>query len=165
MIQTTHSRGHLVRGLALAVWTLTPAHAQSEDEGAIGATLDSLHEAAASADFDAYFALYARELVFLGTDATERWNRAEFMAYTRDRFSQGQGWTYTVLERHVSVGPDGRTAWFHERLENARLGETRGTGVLVREDDTWKVAQYHLTIPVPNELASEVAARIRALER
>lgn len=133
----------------------------AEAEAAVADVLDALHRAASEADFEAYFGLYAEELVFLGTDATERWDRAQFMEYARGPFGQGRGWTYVPLERHVTVSADGGTAWFDERLENANLGETRGSGVLVREDGAWKVAQYNLTIPIPNELAREVVARIR----
>lgn len=130
-------------------------------EAAVSDVLDALHRAASEADFDAYFGLYAEEFVFLGTDATERWDRAQFMDYARGPFSQGRGWTYTPVERHVTVSADGGTAWFDERLENANLGETRGSGVLVRDDGAWRIAQYNLTIPIPNDLAREVVARIR----
>lgn len=130
----------------------------------VSAVLDALHTMASEADFDGYFALYAREAVFLGTDATERWTREEFMDYTRARFDTGTGWTYHMLERHVSIAPDGRTAWFDERLDNENLGETRGSGALVLEEGRWKIAQYNLTIPIPNEIAREVAQRIRALK-
>lgn len=132
--------------------------------GDVSAVLDALHTMASEADFDGYFALYAREAVFLGTDATERWTREEFMNYTRARFDTGTGWTYHMLERHVSIAADGRTAWFDERLENANLGETRGSGALVLEEGRWRIAQYNLTIPIPNEIAREVAQRIRDLK-
>jgi len=127
----------------------------------VGQILDALHRAAAEADFDAYFGLYAREAVFLGTDATERWTRAEFEAYARPYFDAGRGWSYESVGRHVRVADGGETAWCDERLLNESLGETRGSGVVVREDGAWRVAQYNLTIPVPNEIAAEVVARIR----
>jgi hypothetical protein len=38
---------------------------------------------------------------------------------------------------------------------------TRSTGVLIREDGAWKIAQYHLTIPIPNDLANRVVKMIR----
>lgn len=129
----------------------------------VAATLDALHEAASDADGDRYFALFAEEGVFYGTDATERWTVEEFKAYARPFFDQGIGWTYTPTERHVYIADDGSTAWFDERLANAGLGETRGTGVLVLQDGAWKLAQYNLTIPVPNSLAGELVARIREL--
>jgi len=83
------------------------------------------------------------------------------MAFTKPYFEQGHGWTYVPLERHITIGSDGVTAWFDERLQNDNLGECRGSGVLVWEDGAWKVAQYNLTIPVPNALAGEVVKRIR----
>ncbi|MDE2877440.1 nuclear transport factor 2 family protein [Candidatus Palauibacter soopunensis] len=142
---------------------VAPLAAQDDARDEVSATLDALHEAASEADFDRYFSLYAGEAVFLGTDATERWTREEFMDYTKARFDTGTGWTYHMLERHIAIAPGGGTAWFDERLENANLGETRGSGVLVMEEGAWKIAQYNLTIPIPNEMAREVAQRIRAL--
>lgn len=127
-------------------------------------SLDRFHHAASEADGETYFGLFAEDGVFLGTDATERWTVEEFRAYAMPYFSQGRGWTYTPVERHVTISDDASVAWFDERLENEGLGETRGSGVLVRRGGTWKVAQYNLTIPVPNELASEVVRLIRELD-
>ncbi|MXX67479.1 MAG: nuclear transport factor 2 family protein [Gemmatimonadales bacterium] len=164
------SRRSLARlaGFALVIASaspVTPLAGQEDAEGEVSTVLDALHEAASEADFDRYFSLYAGEAVFLGTDATERWTREEFMDYTRARFDTGTGWTYHMIERHIAIAPGGRTAWFDERLENANLGETRGSGVLVMGDGGWKIAQYNLTIPIPNEMAREVAQQIRALTR
>lgn len=136
--------------------------AQVAADESVAAVLDALHAAASEADGDRYFALFAEDGVFLGTDATERWTVEQFKAYALPFFEQGRGWTYSPTERHVYVSEDGTTAWFDERLSNASLGDTRGTGVLVLRDGHWKVAQYNLTIPVPNELASDLVARIRA---
>jgi len=83
------------------------------------------------------------------------------MAYAKARFDTGTGWTYRILERHISVVPDGQTAWFDERLDNTGLGETRGSGVLVMEDGGWKIAQYNLTIPIPNELSRDIVRPVR----
>lgn len=131
---------------------------------AVETVLDDFHRAASEADGDTYFGLFAAEGVFLGTDATERWTVEEFRAYAKPYFDQGRGWTYTPLERHVSISDNGDTAWFDERLHNDGLGETRGSGVLVWRDGAWKVAQYNLTIPVPNELAADLVERIRGLD-
>jgi len=162
------SRRSLARLAGFALVTVSaspvaPLAGQDDARDEVSGILDALHEAASEADFDRYFSLYADEAVFLGTDATERWTREEFMDYTEARFDTGTGWTYHMLERHIAIAPGGGTAWFDERLENANLGETRGSGVLVMEDGGWKIAQYNLTIPIPNEMAREVAQRIRAL--
>ncbi|WP_456429676.1 nuclear transport factor 2 family protein [Rhodocaloribacter sp.] len=151
--------------LALA-FAWRPAAAQPSDvERAVSAVLDALHDAASKADFDRYFGLFAENAVFLGTDATERWSVADFKAYAKPIFDRGRGWTYTPTERHVYLARDGQTAWFDEALENANLGETRGTGVLVKEGGTWKIAQYNLTIPIPNALARDVVRQIRAAKQ
>ena len=60
---------------------------------------------------------------------------------------------------------DKKTAWFDELLMNQSYGECRGTGVMVLENGAWKIAQYHLTIPIPNELAREVVSMIRKLKK
>src|SRR4051812_38120578 len=57
--------------------------------------LDALHNSASKADAAKYFALFAPDAVFLGTDATERWTVDEFKAFAKPYFDQGKGWTYT----------------------------------------------------------------------
>lgn len=135
------------------------------ETAAVSAVLDSFHYYASVPNEDAYFALMAPEAVFIGTDASERWPVAEFRAYAHARFEQGAGWTYRLREgaRHVLISPGGDVAWFDEILKNENYGVTRGTGVLRSIDGLWKIAQYHLTIPVPNALAREVVAMIRDL--
>lgn len=121
-------------------------------------TLDDLHKLAAAADFDGYFALYAPYAVFMGTDRTEYWPLKEFKAYTKPRFTNGIGWTYVPTARKIHL--NGATAWFEERLQNKKYGEVRGTGVLVRTESGWKVAQYNLALPLPNELFGDIAQRV-----
>ena len=138
-----------------------PAQAQPEDdEAAVSAVLDAFHEAASKADGTRYFSLFTDEAVFLGTDITERWTVDEFKAYAMPYFDQGRGWTYVMQSRHIYLSSDAGTAWFDEILLNERFGETRGSGVLVQVDGQWKVAQYHLTLPVPNDLIFELVKMI-----
>lgn len=138
--------------------------ARESAEMDIGRVLDSLHDAASKADGPRYFGLFAENAVFIGTDATERWPIAEFQRYAQERFDTGKGWTYTVTERHIEMGPGGRVAWFDEMLDNAKYGVCRGSGVLVRQDGMWRIAQYNLSVPVPNDLMEGVAKQIRAFE-
>lgn len=126
--------------------------------------LDDFHDAAADADGARYFAHFDDEAVFLGTDDTERWTVEQFRAYAEPYFSRGQGWRYDVVERHISFSEDGRTAWFDEKLDNAKWGRCRGSGVLVRAASDWKIAQYNLTAPIPNDLFAEVTALIKEWE-
>ncbi len=128
---------------------------------AVAAVLDRFHAAAARADSETYFSLFAPEGVFLGTDASERWTVAEFRAYALPYFSRGQGWTYVPQARHVVLAPQGDIAWFDELLESKSYGVCRGTGVLRQIDGRWKICQYHLTLPIPNALAPKVVLLIR----
>lgn len=121
-------------------------------------TLNSLHKRASAADFEGYFDLYTQDAVFMGTDRTEYWPIQEFKAYTSPLFSRGRGWTYVPSERKIHI--NGTTAWFEERLENSKYGEVRGTGVLISTDNGWKVAQYNLALPLPNELFDGIAQRV-----
>lgn len=127
----------------------------------INAVLDALHDAAARAQFERYFGLYTPDAVFLGTDATERWTLDEFKAYARPHFESGKGWTYTLAERHVSISPAGDAAWFDESLDNAKLGRCRGSGALILTHAGWKITQYNLTLPIPNDLILDVATQTR----
>lgn len=137
----------------------TLASAQSTEEQQVADILDALHHLVSEGHFDEYFELFTVDAIFLGTDATERWSIDDFKAYAEPH--AGQGWTYTVTERHIYLSDSAQTAWFDERLNNETLGECRGSGVLVRTDDGWKIAQYNLTIPIPNDLANDVVEMIR----
>jgi len=131
----------------------------------IAMVINEWHAAAGRADFDGYFGRMTNDAVFLGTDATERWDRAEFEAFARPYFDEGRGWLYEPIDRKIMISPEGRTAWFDERLSNAGLGECRGTGVTERgPDGAWRISHYSLTIPIPNAIARDVAARIKSLE-
>jgi ketosteroid isomerase-like protein len=150
-----------IRALTLLLGATLAAPAPAGDQADIGERLDAFHQAASEADGRAYFALFAPDAVFIGTDATERWPLAAFRDYARPYFDAGQGWTYAPGERHIVVHGD--TAWFDEMLDSANYGLCRGTGVLVRIDGAWRIAQYHLTVPVPNALLDDVVRQIRAL--
>ena len=144
---------------ALSVGTGAPA--ATDAETAIGHLLDGWHRAASVADGAAYFAAFAPEGVFLGTADGERWDVAAFRAYAEPHFSQGRGWTYVPSDRHVTLAPGGRVAWFDERLDSEKYGVLRGTGVVRRVDGAWRIAQYNMTFLVPNERAGEVVELLR----
>ncbi len=135
--------------------------ATNAEIGRIEAVLDRFHAAAASADEAGYLAQLSPDAVFLGTDGDERWAGETYRAFIHSYFSRGIGWTYVPSQRTIDVAADGRTAWFDEQLENESYGACRGTGVLQRRDGEWRIEQYNLSIPLPNELAGEIVARIR----
>jgi SnoaL-like domain len=130
---------------------------------AVGDVLDAFHAGAAAADEERYAATLAPEMVFIGTAPGERWQGTPFREFVHSSFSDGKGWTYVPSERSIRLSEDGRTAWFDERVDNDWYGECRGSGVLQLYGDAWKIEQYNLTIPIPDEVAKEVVATIRAL--
>jgi hypothetical protein len=123
---------------------------QSKDErAAIDAVLDDFHDAAANADADRYLGHLTDDAVFMGTDEWERWPRhPDFTDYVRSRFADG-GWSYRPVERNVQVA-DG-VAWFDEVVYSEANGRFRGTGVLVKPGDDWKIAHYALSFLIFNE--------------
>lgn len=125
------------------------AHARPAGEGEIARELDDFHEAAAKADEARYFGHFAPDGVFLGTDATERWDAAAFRAYAHPYFAKGKAWSFHGVRRRIRVRGD--TAWFEEALETANLGPARGSGVLVFVGGRWLIEQYVLSITVPND--------------
>jgi uncharacterized protein (TIGR02246 family) len=132
-----------------------------DDTPAIEAMIDDWHDAAAKADEARYLGHFTEDAVFLGTDATERWNLAQFTEYVETYFPDG-GWTYHSHHRHVLLGATGDLAWFDEQLTNEGYGELRGTGVARKVDGTWRLAHYSMTFTVPNDVAREVVDRIKA---
>ena len=128
-----------------------------DHSAAIDALLDGLHQDAHEGNFQTYFARYSSEAIFLGTDKTERWTIEEFKAYAKPAFTDGHGWTYTVVERNWEGS--GNTRWFDEILFNEKLGHCRGTGVVQLLNDEWKIAHYALTMLVPNAIAEDVGSK------
>jgi ketosteroid isomerase-like protein len=162
--------GGMMLTLVMVLVAMNSSRPPVDQRQAISATLDALHDAASKADGERYFACFAPDAVFLGTDATERWTLDEFKTYAMKRFETGQGWTYTLQPgtRHIAISEDGsgEIAWFDELLDNAKYGTCRGTGLLRRIYDKtgnegWKIVQYNLTFTVPNDAAKEVVDIIR----
>lgn len=143
--------------------------AQSVDDAstsrAVGAVLDAWHKAAAAADEEKYFSYFAPDAVFLGTDATERWTRDEFRRFAHPYFEKGKAWNFQSVARWITFAPDRKVAWFDEALATPHLGPCRGSGVLVATSAGWKIAQYNLSIPIPNKLVDEFKKRIEGYEK
>jgi ketosteroid isomerase-like protein len=128
---------------------------------AVNKVLDNFHQAAAAADFEQYFDLFADDGIYMGTDAGERWTKAQFKSYVKPYFSKGKGWLYVVKERHVSSTPTQDIVFFDELLENKYYGQCRGSGILIKTVDGWKILQYKLSVPVPNDISAPIVEKIK----
>jgi hypothetical protein len=130
------------------------------EKAAVARVLDDLNDAATRADEARYFALYTSDAVFLGTDAKERWDLPAFRAFAHPHFATGKAWSFRSVRRAITISIDGDVAWFDEDLATPNLGPSRGSGVLVKRAGDWKIAQYNLAIPIPNEKLDAVKAAI-----
>ena len=117
--------------------------------------IDSWHTAAAKADFVTYFNLMSDQAIFIGTDATENWTKNEFQAYAKPHFDKGKAWSFKSLQRNIYFSADKKTIWFDELLDT-QMKICRGSGVLIKVKNEWKIAHYVLSISIPNELSNEV---------
>ena len=137
-----------------------PAHEPVNDPDSVAAinrALDDWHDAASESDEERYFDHFSEHAVFLGTDASERWNVTEFRAYAHPFFARGEAWSFRATQREIILSPGQTIAWFDEVLATENLGPARGSGVLVRDErDQWRIAQYNLAITIPNDYFFEV---------
>ena len=128
-------------------------------EAAVNDVLDAWHLAAARADEASYFEALAEHAVFLGTDATERWDKAAFQAFAHPFFAKGRAWSFKAVRRTIAFTRDG-VAYFDEDLDTPTMGPCRGSGVLEKQGGAWRILQYNLTLPIPNPLMKEIHGRI-----
>jgi hypothetical protein len=126
-----------------------------EDQDAVHKLLNNWHKAAAEANYNDYFSLMTNDAVFIGTDATENWDKKAFQVYAKPHFDKGNAWSFTPLERHLFFDKTGTTAWFDELLDT-QMKICRGSGVVVKVDNEWKIQHYVLSMTVPNENSSKV---------
>lgn len=117
--------------------------------------VDLWHKAASEANFKQYFDVMADDAIFIGTDATEYWNKQEFENYAKPHFDKGKAWSFTTLERHIYFDSTGNTAWFDELLDT-QMKICRGSGVLVKTGGRWKIKHYVLSMTIPNETSKSV---------
>jgi hypothetical protein len=134
----------------------SPETATASRVEAVSAVLDDFHRAAADADEERYFAHFAEDGIFLGTDATERWDVESFRAYAHPHFAEGEAWTFRAIARNVFLSEDAKLAWFEEELETEGLGPARGSGVLRRDANVYRIVQYNLALTIPNERFAEI---------
>ena len=116
--------------------------------------IDGWHLAAAKADAKTFFGAMADDAVYIGTDKTERWTKSEFVGFAKPYFDKGKAWDFKPHDRDVHVTSDGQNVWFSELLDTW-MGVCRGSGVIVKTQDGWKLKQYHLSVTVPNAIIKD----------
>ena len=139
----------------VAIAVLSPSWGQLDRMTAVEQALDAWHKAAAEADYEGYFGRMTQDAIFIGTDATENWSFGAFRSFAKPYFDRGRAWDFSAVERHIFFNESGDTAWFDELLDTW-MGLCRGSGVLKKSGNEWKIAHYVLSIAVPNENVNEL---------
>lgn len=121
----------------------------------INAVLNDWHKAAAEANFNNYFDVIAEDGIFIGTDATENWNKTQFIAFSKPYFDKGRAWNFKALERNIYFSEDSNIIWFDELLKT-QMKICRGSGVMIKTKKGWKIKHYVLSMTVPNENVDEI---------
>ncbi len=117
--------------------------------------LNDWHLAASKANYVNYFDKMDENSVFIGTDASEIWSKSQFENYSKPYFDKGKAWDFKTLERNIYLNDVGNFAWFDENLQTNR-GTFRGSGVLEKVGESWKIKHYVLSVPIPNDDMNEV---------
>lgn len=138
-------------------------HAQNE-EATINKFLDNWHIAAAKADGKAFFGAMSENSIYIGTDSSERWTKEEFIGFAKRFFDRGSAWDFKPFDRKLHVTSDGQYAWFSELL-TTWMGVCRGSGILQKTKQGWKIEQYHLAVTVPNDLIKDFITLVENFQK
>ena len=95
-----------------------------------------------------------KKAIYLGTDASKRWTKAEFYEFCKPYFDKGKAWTFIPHKRTIYFNSAGNIAWFEENLDTW-MGICRGTGVLEYNKNKWKIVHYNLTVTIPNTVIKD----------
>ena len=127
----------------------------SSEKEKINSILNNWHKAAAEAKFDDYFNLLSEESIYIGTDATENWNKKEFQNFAKPYFDKGKAWSFKAIERNIYFSKDQKMIWFDELLDT-QMKICRGSGIMILENNQWKIKHYVLSMTIPNDNVDEV---------
>ncbi len=143
---------HLQEGWKISGITDTRrnVNCKTKAQAEINKLMDNWHHAASIADEETFFGSMTADGVYIGTDAGERWLRDEMKIWSKKFFEGESAWSFKAHSRIVNFSEDEQMGWFDELLDTW-MGPCRGSGVVVKTDDGWKIKHYHLAIAVPNE--------------
>ncbi|WP_223600254.1 nuclear transport factor 2 family protein [Chryseobacterium sp. GVT01B] len=149
--------------LGFSLFSAQSKNTFEKEKSEISTMLDAFNVAAAKSDYTGYFNFFADESTFIGTDATEIWNKKEFMVWAKPHFDKKKTWNFKALKRNIYFSKDGKLAWFDELLDT-QMKICRGSGVLEKINGSWKVKQYVLSVTVPNEVVDKVVVEKAPIE-
>ncbi len=128
---------------------------QPDLAGELGTLIDNWHVAAAQADEEVFFGSMTSDGIYLGTDASERWERDVFRDWAKSAFERESAWDFKPHSRQVYFSANGQIGWWEELLDTW-MGPCRGSGVAVKTPQGWRIKHYNLSFTVPNEKVDAV---------
>lgn len=149
--------------LFVVLISCSPIQKMENQKTEINNILDNWHKAAAEANYEKYFGSMSEESIFIGTDATENWNKKQFQEFAKPYFDKGKAWNFKAIERNIYFSENRKIVWFDELL-NTQMKICRGSGVLVQDNGQWKIKHYVLSMTVPNDNVDEVVKVKSAIE-
>lgn len=139
---------------ALYTGALKPKFTTSGGNGILTRQLDSCmnqwHLDVAEFRLEQYFNFMTDDFIFLGTDPSERWTKKEFYQFCQPFFEKKSTWDFKTNKRFWYLNSSEDVAWFEESLDTW-MEECRGSGVLVKQNNQWKIAHYNLSVLIENE--------------
>lgn len=127
----------------------------------IDTVMNRWHHAAAVADEDTFFRLMTADADYIGTDPTEHWKRDELKKWSEKYFQRDSAWDFKPKQRTIYFTENGQYAWFDELLDTW-MGDCRGSGILVKTDNGWRIKQYVLSMAVLNDLTKDYIKLLKA---
>ena len=112
--------------------------------------LTDWHQAASEANYQNYFGTMDSLSVFIGTDATENWDKAAFANFSKPYFDKGKAWSFSAIDRNIYSNNEGSILWFDELLDTW-MGLCRGSGVVENTNGRLNIKHYVLSVTVPND--------------
>lgn len=123
--------------------------AQNQNVEELNKIMDNWHLAAATADADAFYGRIAKEGIYIGTDASERWLRDELRAWAKSAFERESAWSFKAVERNWQFLSE--DCAIGDELLDTWMGPCRSTMVLKKVEGEWLIYHYQLSVTVPNE--------------
>ena len=124
--------------------------------------MDEWHKDAAEADPE-YFDKMAANGIYIGTDKSEIWTRAQFKVWAQPFFDRKKAWSFTALKRNIYFSPDKSYVWFDEQL-NTQMGICQASGVIHNTGKGFEIEHYQLSLAVPNPLMDQVSKTVKEFE-
>lgn len=146
---------------ALGLLFSAKTYSQTIDDTTVLSTLvDEWHHAAAVADEKIFFDDMSDDAVYLGTDESERWLKADFIVWSKKYFDRESAWDFKPYSRNIQFSDDHKTAWWDEKLDTW-MGTCSGAGVATHTMNGWKIRHYQLAMMIPNDKVNSVLEAIK----